>query len=196
MSSSQQERTHTTDPEFNKLRAEVAHLKAQVDGLSDRQAILDCLTRYSRGLDRHDEELLTSVYHADATDHHDPFLGSPADFVPWANQFHEADYVAHTHAITNNTVDIEGDVAHSETYVQAVMRRKDGLLDVRGGRYIDRLERRDGVWRIAAREVLVDWASTIGSSVVQGHPTGTWNRSDVSYHRPLRVPARDAPSMA
>jgi hypothetical protein len=196
MSSSPQERTHVTDFEFNELRAEVAHLKAQVERLSDRQAILDCLTRYSRGLDRHDEALLTSVYHPDAVDHHEPFLGRPADFVPWANQFHEASYVAHTHAITNNTVEIEGDTAHSETYVQAVMRRKDGLLDVRGARYIDRLQRRDGVWRIAGREVLVDWASTIGGASVPGHPTGTWDRSDVSYHRPLQVPATDAPSMA
>jgi uncharacterized protein (DUF1330 family) len=26
-----------------------------------------------------------------------------------------------------------------------------------GGRYVDRLEKRDGVWRIAKRKVLMDW---------------------------------------
>jgi ketosteroid isomerase-like protein len=195
MSGSYQE-LGAVEAELEQLRGEVDRMKAELNRLSDRQAIVDCLTRYTRGLDRHDANILTSAYHADAIDHHDPFVGSPAEFVPWANQFHEADYVAHTHAITNNSVEIDGDVAHSETYVQATMRRKDGLLDIRGARYIDRLERRDGVWRIAAREVLVDWASTTSGGVVQGHPTGTWDRSDVSYQRPLRVPARDAPVMA
>ncbi len=182
-------------PEPDDLRAEVARLSAAVATLSDRQQILDCLTSYSRGLDRHDDEILTAVYHADAIDHHEPFLGPPADFVPWANHFHEVDYVSHTHAIMNHTVDIDGDTAHTETYFQAVLWRKDGLLDVRGGRYIDRLERREGVWRIAARQVLVDWASTTGGAALRGHPTGTWDRRDVSYHRPLRVPAPATPSM-
>ena len=40
-------------------------------GLLDREAIRDVYTRYARGLDRGDAELIASAYHPDATeDHH------------------------------------------------------------------------------------------------------------------------------
>jgi hypothetical protein len=185
--------------EVQGLREELRRLEAEVRELQDRQAILDCLTRYSRGLDRHDSELLASVYHRDAVDHHGDFLGSPDEFVPWVNGVHKADYVAHTHFVTNNTVELDGDTAHSEIYVQVVLRRKDGPLDLCGGRYVDRLERRDGVWRIAAREVLVDWACTADGVVwsqIGVFPRGTWDRDDASYDRPLVVPVGGRPSLS
>ena len=31
--------------------------------LLDRQAIADCVNRYARGLDRHDDEMVASAYH-------------------------------------------------------------------------------------------------------------------------------------
>jgi hypothetical protein len=177
--------------ELQELRAKVERLAEEVRDLRDRQAIQDCLIRYSRGLDRHDDELVASVYHENAVDHHGTFLGPAREFIPWVNAIHEAGYDAHTHFVTNNTVEIEGDVAHSEIYVQVVLRRKDGPLDVCGGRYVDRLERRDGEWRIAAREVLVDWAGTADGTVwpeIGAFPAGTWDHSDPSYQRPLQVP--------
>src|SRR5882724_2908499 len=42
--------------------------------LLDRQAILDCLHRYTRGVDRLDRQLLLSAYHADAIDDHGLFV--------------------------------------------------------------------------------------------------------------------------
>jgi hypothetical protein len=51
--------------------------------LIDRQAILDCLTRYCRGVDRFDRDLLLSAYHPDATDNHGVFIGSPVQFAAW-----------------------------------------------------------------------------------------------------------------
>jgi hypothetical protein len=176
----------------SELRQELAQLRREVQELRDRQEIQDCLVGYSRGLDRHDSELLSSIYHDDAIDHHGDFLGSPADFVPWVNDLHEAGYVAHQHFVANNTVEIDGDVAHSEIYVQVVLRRKDGPLDICGGRYVDRLERREGRWRIAARETLVDWACTVEGEIwpaIGVFPMGAWDRSDASYQRPLQVPA-------
>jgi hypothetical protein len=178
-----------------KLAEEVRRLREEVQELRDRQAIHDCLVRYSRGLDRHDSELLASVYHGDAVDHHGDFLGPPAEFVPWVNGVHEAGYVAHQHFVTNSTVEIHGDVAHSEVYVQVVLRRKEGPLDICGGRYLDRLERRDGEWRIAAREVLVDWACTVEGEIwpaIGVFPRGAWDRTDASYRRPLQVPVEGA----
>jgi ketosteroid isomerase-like protein len=170
------------------------HQHAQLQRLLDVQAIRDCLNRYARGLDRHDEELLASAFHDDAVDHHGDFVGSSAEFVPWANELHESQWAAHTHFIVNNTVDFDGDVAHSETYVLWVLRRKDGeKVDLGGGRYLDRFERRDGEWRIMQRELVIDWhCQADGTSFgnVAAYPTGTWDRSDPSYRRPFELSGR------
>jgi hypothetical protein len=177
--------------EVRQLREEIERLSGEVRHTRDRQEIMDCLTRYGRGVDRHDEDLLRSVYHADAIDQHGTLLLPREEFIPWANAIHEEITVAHMHFLSNNSVEIDGDVAHSEIYVQVVLRGKTGRLRLCGGRYIDRLERRDGEWRVAARGVLVDWACTADGVVwdeIGEFPTGTWDRSDVSYHRPLRVP--------
>jgi hypothetical protein len=176
--------------------SDVSEIGPELRRLLDIQAIRDCLNRYARGLDRHDPEILASAFHEDAIDHHGGFLGPIDEFVPWANELHDSQWAAHTHFVANNTVEIDGDVAHSETYVLWVLRRKDGgKVDLGGGRYIDRLERRGGDWRIAARELVVDWhcqAEGREFGNVAGYPTGTWDRSDPSYRRPfeLTLPAR------
>ncbi len=171
-------------------------LEDKVQYLFDRQQILDCVIRYARGLDRHDEEVLASVFHEDAIDWHDDFIGHPADFVPWANTMHEANWNAHTHMMSNNRVEIDGDVAHSETYVLFTLRRKDNTgIDWGGGRYIDRLERRAGEWKIARRQCLVEWygqAEGVNQSSMT-YPAGTWDHTDPSYRRPfdIELPAAD-----
>ncbi len=174
-----------------RLLERIEQLEETVRSQQDRQAILDCVIRYARGLDRHDEEVLASVFHDDAIDHHGDFIGTREEFVPWANALHEADWTAHTHFMANNRVDIDGDVAHSETYVLFVLRRKrEDMIDVGGGRYVDRLERRDGEWRISARELVIDWRGEMQTSDYRRaftYPTGTWDRSDPSYRRPFEI---------
>jgi hypothetical protein len=161
----------------------------EVQRLLDLQAIRDCLNRYSRGLDRHDEEILASAFHEDAIDHHGDFIGPIEVFVPWANEQHEAEWAAHTHFIVNNNVELDGLTAHSEAYVLYVLRRKDGeKVDLGGGRYLDRFEKRDGEWRIAQRELVIDWFCQADGSAygtVSSYPTGAWDRSDPSYRRPF-----------
>ena len=44
-----------------------AELSARLERMLDRQDILDCLTRFSRGMARFDEELFLSAFHPDAT---------------------------------------------------------------------------------------------------------------------------------
>ena len=164
----------------------------EIQHLLDRQAILDCLHRYTRGLDRHDEALLASAFHEDAVDHHGDFVGTPDEFVPWANSLHAAQWAGHTHFLDQSHLEIDGDVAHSECYVLWVLRRKDGAgVDLGGGRYLDRLEKRDGEWRIAARELVVDWVCRADPGMFEDvsarYPIGTWDRSDRSYRRPFEI---------
>jgi hypothetical protein len=173
--------------------SELDEIRAQLQELRDLEAIRDCSLRYARGLDRHDEEMYASPYHQDAIDRHGAFLGRRDDFVPWGLSLLASEWDAHTHYITNIRVDIDGDTAHSESYVLFVQRRRDGgSHDVGGGRYIDRLERRDGEWRIAARELLIEWIGQMdrldGFGGSDTHTPGRWDREDPSYHRPFVLP--------
>jgi hypothetical protein len=187
-------------------------LERTVAELKDRQAIHDCLMTYSRGIDRLDRELLLSVYHDDAIDDHGVFVGTPEEFVDWAFAMHRSTHLSHQHCILNYTVDLQGDVAHTETYYMFVGLNRTGTpLTMSGGRYIDRLEKRDGRWAIAARVCVRDWAplteipetlDQAAMTVVKGLSeeikelmrTGAQparDHSDASYDRPLTIdPAR------
>lgn len=166
-----------------------------VRDLIDRRDIMRCMTTYCRGVDRMDRELIMSCYHHDAIDDHGGVIGGPEDFTDWVLAFVGKD-IGWSHYITNHTCDIDGDVAHSETYfVGVTMRHDEPRLVMAGGRYIDRLERRDGRWAIAARKVVKDWWGQPGDSNLTGVPAAltdrgtppTRDRNDPSYHRPLIV---------
>src|SRR5665213_2587570 len=164
----------------------------QLQALLDREAIRDCIHRFARGLDRHDDELVASCYHEGALDRHGDFVGSAAQFIQWANALHAADWIAHHHHLTTHTVELDGDTAHAETYcIGAFLRRDEPIVDIAGGRYIDRLERRDGEWRIAAREAVIEWACAADGAASRFSfgvsSDGSWDRSDPSYRRPLVI---------
>jgi ketosteroid isomerase-like protein len=164
--------------------------------LLDRQAILDCLHAYCRALDRLDREALLAVYHEDAIEDHGLWVGDREYFADQALAFHEAHQHATQHIITNHTCDLDGDVAHTETYyLFAGMNKEGSPLSLSGGRYIDRFEKRNGKWAIAARLLVSDWHGQPGPSPLSPElrmrlnsgGTSARNRSDPSYMRPLKV---------
>lgn len=172
-------------------------LEKTVRELKDRQDILDVVTRYCRGVDRLDRELLISCYHPEALDDHIVFIGNREEFADWVFRLHSQHQTSTHHAISNHTCDLAGDVAHTETYYTYSGVNRDGSpVTTAGGRYIDRLERRDGQWAIAARKTLLDWEGTPDDKVftsrvpVQNEaPEGesSRDRSDPSYLRPLEI---------
>jgi ketosteroid isomerase-like protein len=128
-------------------------LERMVRELHDRQAIRDQINNYCRGVDRMDRSLLLSVYHPDAIDDHGLFVGGPEAFADWAFGYHGTMQSAHQHIVTNHTCELDGDTAHTETYWLFAGVNKDGSpATIGGGRYIDRFEKRNGNWRIAARK--------------------------------------------
>jgi hypothetical protein len=168
-------------------------LAAMVREQADRQAILDCLHRYTRGVDRHDRALMLSAYHLDAWDEHGVASGVAADFVDWAIGWHAEHQTRHQHIVTNHTVEFDGDTAHSETYYIFWGINRQGPPSLAFGRYVDRFEKRDGKWAIAHRvcinehmmegtvpDVPQEWRDAMES-------TGPNSRSkeDISYRRPL-----------
>lgn len=156
----------------------------QTSGLDDllaKQAIHEVVLRYCRGVDRMDEDLVRSCYHADATDTHGSFHGTVDEFVAWAFRL-LGQYETTMHLVANHLSTRAGDVAVAETYGVAHHRSDDPEptrnLTV-GFRYLDRLERRDGgPWLIARRIATTEW-------VTAPSPDSRWPvpASDVSGRR-------------
>ena len=127
-----------------------------------KQEIYELSCKYMRGLDRLDEKLLLSVFCDDAWCDYGFTKGPAAEFVGYcinALQAHEANQ----HMIGNVLIEIEGDEAFGEVYFNAYHKvaGESGFEDVTiAGRYLDRYEKRDGVWKYAYRSEVVDWSRT------------------------------------
>jgi hypothetical protein len=177
----------------NTIEAEIEQVRAELRNLRDRQDILDCINRYGRGLDRLDPDLIESAYHPDAIDNHGPFVGDVPDFVKFAIEVEGSLAWTH-HGISSHNCEIDGDTAHAESYVHWFVRMPpDGkTLGAGGGRYLDKLERRDGQWRIVLRRLLMDWSFEVPYSGWLGPDwddvRGSRDGQDPSYQRPLRLP--------
>lgn len=125
-----------------------------------KQEIRDVLSRYCRGIDRMDREMVLSVWHEGGTaDYLDMYEGSGAGFVDWAWTTHEG-MERHSHQITNVLVEVDGLVARSEAYVTVVLWTlpRDGKQSeiVVRSRYLDRWSKRDGRWAIDHRVHVCD----------------------------------------
>ena len=161
--------------------------------LLDRQDITDCLTRFSRGLDRFDRDVFLSAFHNDAVIAAGDFVGGPAQLFDWARVMHERGQIATQHQLLNNTCDIDGDTAHSETYYVFVARNRDETNWMAGGRYLDQLTRVAGAWRIMLRTNIIEWSGLLPSMAlpfldvpdIDANGRAARDRTDPSYQRPL-----------
>jgi hypothetical protein len=132
----------------------------ELQALLDKQAIREVVLRYCRGVDRGDREQVRDCYWPDATDEHGSFSGTRDEYVAWLFDRMLPRYSMTMHFVGNQLVEVDGDVARSETYGVAWHR---GLPDdarddfASGFRYVDDLARRDGVWRIARRTCTLEW---------------------------------------
>ena len=145
-----------------------------LEELADRLAIQDVLAKHSRGVDRAEEATLKSAYWPDATVAYGGFNRSAHEFcenLPAAIKR----YAATQHTITNVSIDLRGDEARVETYVTAyhylaVEEGQDTEMTYLG-RYLDRMEKRDDVWKIAHRQVVMDWNQNAdATAVLEGPP--------------------------
>jgi hypothetical protein len=104
-------------------------------------------------------------------------------------------YTLTWHNTGNQLVEVDGDAAWAEHYTISSHRMaadEDGPERdwIAHGRYIDRMEKRDGTWRIARRKMLVDYTrmDPVGEGVPSGGIGGaTRDRDDPSYAMRLRA---------
>jgi hypothetical protein len=153
----------TTDDTSAEVAA-AADVTAAVTELLARQEITDLLYRRARAGDRRDVALALSCYHLGATENHEGFDGTAADFIRDVSMISPNSTAPVTglwHFISNILIDLHGDQADVESYHIAVVTRQDNGVETQsriGGRYLDRMERRDGRWGIVHRDVVFDWS--------------------------------------
>ena len=182
----------TNNPsEFEELLATTRYLK-------DRQDILDVIMRESRGRDRQDVDLIAACWWPEGIDEHGPYVVGAPDYPARANSGHARFFSATMHNITTHTCEIDGDTAHSETYVIGTMLSPDKQeMKIAPGRYFDRLEKRakeDGTteWRILYRRCTVEMsmdgsAAWVNGPMCKGFLRSVWSKEDKSYQRPIEV---------
>ena len=179
---------------------------------ADRDAIENLLGLYCRAIDRLDLELLKSIYHPDAVDDHGAIHTNAHEFADRVIAMLRDLCVYTMHTVTHSVIEVRGDRATSESYFLAIhtvaageaaigkffgetylaTERAAGRLDRRheylcSGRYLDELDKRDGVWRIARRKMTNEWGVCRAENMVaEGIPaafttTGSRDRGDPVY---------------
>lgn len=152
--------------------------QASLQELVAREAIEQCLADHSRGIDRTDLDLLKSTYHEGA-DVNYGFFNGPATELARILVESQRPMPITQHRPSNIFLHIEGNKAVSESYVLAYFESEleDGNVQSQvAGRYLDRLECRDGEWKLVHRTYVLDWNSTqpstadlTGSSMAGDH---------------------------
>jgi hypothetical protein len=126
--------------------------------LAQRLAIEEVLYYHSRGLDRLDSALLASCYWQDAEVDYGTFKGSAQVFAEQVVPALQAQYLLTQHTLSNSIIQLEADEALVESCVTAFHLSKDATEDlVYSGRYLDRCNRRQDLWKISHRQVVMDW---------------------------------------
>lgn len=130
--------------------------------LVERQAVVDVLSRYARGIDRRDAELYRSCL-ADRIDVKMARMGGPGMSADdWVTEAFAAAgrYASTQHLITNHDVHFPdgpgGDRATCTAYLQAQHWNQDESM-LLGGRYDHDLRRKNGAWRLERLGLKIDW---------------------------------------
>ena len=114
---------------------------------------------HSRGLDRLDEAAIRSAYWPEAEVDYGSYKGNAHIFAELVVGALDQQYELTRHALSNTLVEFGGDSALCETCVHAGHLLTGGTEELLFyGRYLDRLEKREGQWKIAHRQVVMDWS--------------------------------------
>lgn len=137
-------------------------MEARLQEMLDHYEITKTLSEYCHGCDRCDEARMGSVYLEDSWDDHGAIQARGPEFA----RVMTAQILARTnslsHLLGQSLIRVNGDEAGAETYFLAVSHstREDGveMCNQLGGRYVDKLQRENGRWRIKHRCVVRDWS--------------------------------------
>ena len=147
-----------------------------IERIRDRMQIQDLLFRLVRAVDRRDYESLRAGFHPGSTDHHGAYVGDVDGYIAFSRERNAA-IPASMHNLGNILIEFVSEhLALVESYVWSVQlyppearaalqqfisgpppAAPDGVNSLGCARYVDRIERRDGAWKVIRRTVLMDW---------------------------------------
>jgi ketosteroid isomerase-like protein len=155
--------------------------------LIDHFEIREVIEAYVHACDRGDRDAVADVYESDSWDDHGPLKCNGHEFADQVIESLHA-FTSCNHLLGQSRIRVNGDEAGAETLFHATLTRdEDGqeMLDQMVGRYVDRLVRRDGVWRIKDRQCVSEWTGTtpLMPSFLAGHLfiQGQRSKDDPSY---------------
>lgn len=131
--------------------------------LEDRLALSELAARYARAVDRREYAAFAALFTADGV------LSGPGYALTGRAEIERGiaqieRYQATQHCVHNQLVEVAGDFGSGETYcVARHVYTQDGAarkLDM-GVRYQDEYRRETSTWRIARRELVIDWTQDL-----------------------------------
>jgi hypothetical protein len=160
-----------------------------LEELCDREAIRDVVYKYCHAIDRRDPDMLRTVYWPEAVEDHALINAGVEAFIAMAMDIVAACVVTQ-HRVDNILIHIENESARVESYVNAYhrmegpsvphWRTKPGPVPesgrgefaefFTGSRYIDRMEKRGGIWRIRSRKLMQDWYRIVEAQSWDNYP--------------------------
>ena len=126
-----------------------------------KREIAALVITYCRSIDRGDATALAHIFHDDSTVLCGIFEGRGPQFATEICRIVQAVFDRTLHSITEQSIEVTGETATGETRIVAISTLWDdeGQSEiVSGGRYLDRFERRDGVWKFAEHKVVSEWS--------------------------------------
>src|SRR4051794_14930735 len=165
----------------------------------DFHEIEQVLARFCSAVDRMDFELLRDCFHPGARTNFGAFVnGTVEEYLEYVASPDGLPGLERTmHQLGNVNYDVDGDVAHAESYVSAYHTGPEGHAWCDGfvvvwGRYVDRLERRAGGWRTASRPCVFESARNLTPGEPMPLPPeqmGRRDREDLRYARDVAAAA-------
>lgn len=149
----------------NDVQMVVNSLLGRIDELESRAALRDLVTDYCIGFDTHDWDRFISIWHQDAVWDIGPPFGSFESHAGIRNAVFDVLYPVwrETHHLTSNLrLNFLGaDRARGTCNVDCMGATKDNIVQMISATYTDDFERRNKVWKIAKRGVVIHYFNPI-----------------------------------
>ena len=147
------------------LSTQLETLARRIDELESRSALRDLVTDYCLGFDNYNWEQFISIWHTDAIWEIGPPFGTFNGHAGIRKAVFEILYPVwrETHHLTSNlrVSFSDADHAHGVCNVDCMGATKDNVVQMISATYTDDFERRDGVWKIAKRNVVIHYFNPI-----------------------------------
>jgi hypothetical protein len=141
------------------------YLNDTLQEIIDHHEIKKVLNVYCHGCDRGDEPRMASIYAEESWDNHGFYRGPGKPFAKQVMDRMLENEVKFTHLLGQSQIKVTGDEAGAETYFIANGNHKNDkgqeVVDLMGGRFVDKLVREFGQWKVKDRVVVRDWSISL-----------------------------------